>query len=71
LSSLDAAGGTSAEGAGRSRDVECGRRHRRAGREARRPLNASISDHHAERVYWHHPDNGSESSIEKLINCME
>jgi hypothetical protein len=48
LSSLDVAGGTSAEGAGRSSDIECPRKHRGGRREPGRPLNASISDRYKE-----------------------
>jgi hypothetical protein len=65
LRSLDAAGGTSDEGAGRSRDLDCRRRHKRGRREARWPLNASIFDRHTERLYWQYLDSGSESASEK------
>jgi hypothetical protein len=71
LRSFDVAGGTSVEGVGRSRDVECRRRHRRGRKEAHRPLNASISDRDTERLYWQYLENGSESASEKLINCRE
>jgi hypothetical protein len=49
LKLFNVVGGMSAEVAGRSRDVVCRRRERR---EARRLLNASISDRHTERLYW-------------------
>jgi hypothetical protein len=49
---LDIAGGTSAKWVGRSRDVECWKRHGGQRKEARRPLNASISDRRTERLYW-------------------
>jgi hypothetical protein len=65
------AGRTPAEGAGTPRDVECRRRHRRGRREGYRPLNASISDCHTERLYWQYVENGNESASEKLINCRE
>jgi hypothetical protein len=71
LRSLDAAGETSAEGAGRPRDIDCRRRHKRGRREARRQFNHSISDRHTERPYWQYLENGSESAREKLINCGE
>jgi hypothetical protein len=48
LRSLDVGDRTSAEGARRSGNVECRRRHTRGRREVRRALNASISDPHAE-----------------------
>jgi hypothetical protein len=71
LRSLEIAGRTSAEGAERSGDVECRRRHRRGRREARRPFNTSIFDRHTERLYSQYLENGSESASEKIINCRE
>jgi hypothetical protein len=71
LKLFDEAGGTSAEGAGRSRDVECRRRHRGGRREAPRLLNASTTDHHTENLYWPYFENRSESASEKLIGCRE
>jgi hypothetical protein len=68
---LDVAGETSAEGVGRSRDVECLRRHRLGRKEACRPLNASISDRHTKRLYWQYLEKRSETASEKLINCRE
>jgi hypothetical protein len=68
LRSLDIASWRSAEGAGRSRDVDYRRRHRRRRREARRPLNASISDRDTERWYWQYRENGSENASEKWRN---
>jgi hypothetical protein len=71
LRSLDVAGGTSAERAGRSTDVECRMRHSPERRESHRPFNASIPDRHIERLYWRYLDNGSESASEKLRNRRE
>jgi hypothetical protein len=51
MNSLDVAGGTSAYGAGRSRDIECQKRQRRRKRERHRPLNTSIPDCHSEIQY--------------------
>jgi hypothetical protein len=71
LRSLDGVGGTSAEGAGRSRDLEWRRRHRRGRREGHRLLNASISDRHTERLYQQSLKNGSKTTSEKSINYRE
>jgi hypothetical protein len=50
LRSLDAAGGTSAERPGRSRDVEYRRRRRRGKRKVCRSPNSLISDRHTKRL---------------------
>jgi hypothetical protein len=52
LVSLDLAGGMLAKGPGRSREVECRRRHRRGRRKADRPRKASISDRRISRTDW-------------------
>jgi hypothetical protein len=71
LRPLQVAGGTSTEWARRLRDIKCQRRHKRGRREARRPHNASISDRHTERLYWHYLENRSENAGEKSANCRE
>jgi hypothetical protein len=71
LRSFDVAGGMSAEGAKRSRDVECRRKHRRGRWGAHQPLNASIYDPHIERLRWQYLENGSETANERLINYRE
>jgi hypothetical protein len=67
LRSLDVAGGTSAEGSGRSRGIECRTRHRRGTKERRRRFNTSIFDHLIQRPFWQYLENASR----KLINCRE
>jgi hypothetical protein len=71
LKSLDLVRGTSAKGAGRSRDVECRKRHARGRREGRRPLNASsmivIQTYSIDSV------SRTDSAMigEKIINCRK
>jgi hypothetical protein len=51
LRSLDAAGGTSAEGAGKLKDVECRKRQTRGRIERRQTLSISIYDRYSEIRY--------------------
>jgi hypothetical protein len=64
LRSPEVADVTSAEGAGRSGDIERRKRRMRQRKEAHRSLKASISDRHTERLYWQCPENGSETADE-------
>jgi hypothetical protein len=69
LRSLAVAGGTSAEDAGRSRDVEFRNRQRGGRRERSRRLNTSIRDCRSEMRCRQYLENGWCDDWEKLIDC--